>query len=218
MKKLFGKSQPEETKVNAPEVDQRVDIMIRGLGRTGGTVEEVTPESLIIGLMHDPTKGEQHPSEPEAIIEFTSLRGLYRQKGSARFDVNGGKKVRFLSAQEPELMQRREFVRVPVNISVGVSLKSGGFPLECDAINISGNGLLISTPQTGRSLDVGTPVFLSIPLYDKEGPINPRGMIVRDAGKGMRGVRFDHIGERDQERLVRFVMRQEREQRKRGTL
>lgn len=218
MKKLFGKSQPEEPKTNTPTVDQRVDIMIRGLGRTGGTVEEITDESVVIGLIVDPTRGEQPPSEPEAIIEFTGLRGLYRQKGSARFDVNGGTKVRFIAGEEPELMQRREFVRVPVNITVKVALKSGGFPLECDAINISGNGLLIGTPQTGKSLDIGTIVFLSIPLYDGQDPIAPRGMVVRDAGKGARGVRFDHIGERDQERLVRFVMRQEREQRKKGSL
>ena len=218
MKKLFGKSQPEEQKVGAPEVDQRVDIMIRGLGRAGGTVEEITDESVIIGLIFDPTKGEQPPTEPEAIIEFTGLRGLYRQKGSARFDVDGGKKVRFLWAEEPELMQRREFVRVPVNMSVSVSLKSGGFPLECDVINLSGSGILLGSPQSGRSLDVGTLVWLGIPLYDGQEPISPRGMVVRDAGKGLRGVRFDHIGERDQERLVRFVMRQEREQRKRGNL
>lgn len=216
MKKLFGKSEPEAPKTNTPEADQRVDIMIRGLGRTGGTIEEVTPESVIIGLIVDPTKGEQPPSEPEAIIEFTGVRGLYRQKGSARFDVNGGKKVRFISAEEPELMQRREFVRVPVNIGVSVSLKSGGWGVECDAINLSGNGILIGSPQTGNAPQIGTPVWLSIPLYDGQGPITPQGSVVRDAGKGSRGVRFDHIGERDQERLVRFVMRQEREQRKKG--
>jgi PilZ domain len=218
MKKLFGKSNAEEPKSATPTVDQRVDIMIRGLGRSGGTVEEVTPESVIIGLIFDPTKGEQPPSEPEAIIEYTGLRGMYRQKGSARFDVNGGKKVRFLSSEEPELLQRRQFVRVPVNTSVGVSVKSGGWPLDCDVINLSGNGLLIGPPQSGTSLDVGTVVWLSIPLYDGEEPITPSGMVVRDAGKGLRGIRFDHIGERDQQRLVRFVMRQEREQRKKGNL
>jgi hypothetical protein len=218
MKKLFGKSQPDDPKVSAPEVKQRVDINIRGLGRTGGAVEQVTPESMIIGLLVDPTIGVEPPTEPDAIIEFTGLRGLYRQKGSARFDVDGGQKVRFISTEEPELMQRRQFVRVPVNMSVKVSLKSGGWPLECDVVNLSGNGILIGRPDSGNPLDVGTLVWLSIPLFDGQDPITPRGMVVRDAGKGTRGVRFDHIGERDQERLVRFVMRQEREQRKKGSL
>jgi hypothetical protein len=218
MKKLFGKSEPEAPKAAGPEVDQRVDMLIRGLGRTGGTVREVTPESLTIALIVDPTKGEQPPSEPEAIMEFTGVRGLYRQKGSARFDMNGGTEVHFLPATEPELMQRRQFARVAVNIPVNVSLQSGGFPLECDALNLSGNGILLASSGTSGSLEVGTPVWLSIRLYDKEGSISAQGMVVRDAGKGARGVRFDHIGERDQERLVRFVMRQEREQRKKGNL
>ena len=218
MKKLFGKSEPEEPKAPIPEVDQRVDVMIRGLGRTGGKVQEVTPEAVVVGLLVDPTRGEQPPSQPEAVLEFTGTRGLYRQKGSATFDVNGGTKIRFIGSTEPELMQRREFVRVPVNIAVSVSLQSGGFPLECDAVNLSGNGILLGSPHGGRPLEVGTPVWLKISLYDGEGPIGPSGMVVRDGGKGMRGVRFDHIGERDQERLVRFVMRQEREQRKKGNI
>jgi hypothetical protein len=218
MKKLFGKSSVEESKSPAPEVQQRVDINIRGLGRTGGTVEQLTPEYLIIGLAVDPTGGATPPQAPDAIMEFTGLRGIYRQKGSARFDVDGGKKVRFLSAAEPELVQRREFVRVPVNITANVALKNGGFVLDCDVVNLSGNGILLGSPHGGKPLDVGSPVWLNVPLYDGQDPIAPRGTVVRDGGKGMRGVRFDHIGERDQERLVRFVMRQEREQRKKGNL
>jgi hypothetical protein len=218
VKKLFGKSRPEESQTPAPEVKQRVDLNIRGLGRTSGTVEEITPEAMMIGLIVDPTGGAEPPSEPDAIMEFTGLRGMYRQKGSARFDSNGGQKVRFVSTEEPELLQRREFVRVTVNITAQVSHKGGGLALDCDVVNLSGNGILLGSPHGGRSLDVGTPVWLSIPLYDGQNPITPRGSVVRDGGKGMRGIRFDHIGERDQERLVRFVMRQEREQRKKGNL
>ncbi|HEX4760647.1 MAG TPA: PilZ domain-containing protein [Thermoleophilaceae bacterium] len=220
MKKLFGKSQAAGPTSNTVTVDQRVDIKIRGLGRTGGTVEEITSEFVIVGLIVDPATAPGHggAGDTDAIIEFTGLRGLYRQKGAARFDLSNGKKVRFISDQEPELVQRREFVRVPVNVTVNVTLKSGGWPLECDALNLSGNGVLLEKPQSGKALDIGTLVWLSISLHDGQAPITPRGTVVRDAKKGARGVRFDHIGERDQERLVRFVMREERRQRKNGAL
>jgi c-di-GMP-binding flagellar brake protein YcgR len=149
------------------------------------------------------------------VLEYTALRGLYKQRGVARFDVNGDEAVRFVGGTEPELIQRREFVRVDVNIPVSVWLKDG-WPMEFDAMNLSGSGILLAPPSgKAKQLTIGMFLSLKIPLYDEKPAIEVRGSVVREAGRGAMGVRFDHISEADQERLVRYVARQEREQRRR---
>ena len=116
-------------------------------------------------------------------------------------------------------MQRREFVRVEVNIPVSVSLKDAPWPTDFDAVNLSANGVLLAAPSAGViRLGLGMFAWMKIPLYDGRDAIDVRGTVVREAQRGAVGVRFDHVNEADQERLVRFVMKQEREQRKRGVI
>ena len=215
--KLFARASADERRANAVEPKQRVDIKIRGVGRTSGHVAKVEDGSMVIDLVVSATAEAASLPEPDAVLEYTALRGLYRQKGVARFDVNGSGSVRFIGQEEPELVQRREFVRVDVNIPVTVSLKGDPWPTEFDALNLSGNGVLLSPPQGGAArLRMGMFVWLNIPLYDGKDPIEVRGTVVREAGRGAMGIRFDHISESHQERLVRYVARQEREQRKRS--
>lgn len=217
--KLFGRASSEEARGPGVEPKQRVDLKIRGVGRTSGEVDKVQDGSVVISLVVSPTSEARALQDPDAVLEFTGQRGIYRQKGIARFDVNGGSAVRFVSEQEPELVQRREFVRVDVNIPVSVTIKDNPWPTEFDALNLSGNGALLSKPQggTGR-LGVGMFVWMKIPLYDGKEPIEARGSVVREAGRGTMGVRFDHISEAHQERLVHYVAREERKQRKKGGL
>ena len=217
--KLFGRANAEARYGNAVMPQQRVEIKIRGVGRTSGNVEEVDDESVVIALVVDAGAHAASVDEADAVLEYTALRGLYRQKGLVRFNVNGTGSVRFVGQEEPELVQRREFVRVDVNTPVTVSMKDSPWPTEFDALNLSGNGVLLAPPKggTGR-LRVGMFVWLHIPLYDGEDPIEVRGTVVREAGRGAMGIRFDHISESHQERLARFVARQEREQRKRSGL
>jgi c-di-GMP-binding flagellar brake protein YcgR len=180
-------------------------------------VESVDDDSIVISLVVRATAEAAALDEPDAVLEYTLQRGLYRQKGSARFDVDGTAGVRFVPETQPELVQRRDFVRVTANIPVTVTVKDSAWPTEFDALNLSANGVLLSPPQggTGR-LKVGMFVWVRIPLYDGEEPIEARGTVVRDAGHGTAGVRFDHISERHQERLAHYVAREERRQRQKG--
>ncbi len=215
--KLFGRANAQEAQGPAVQPKQRVDLKIRGVGRTSGHVDKVDEGSVVISLVVTATAEAQRLQDPDAILEFTGQRGMYRQKGVARFDVNGGSAVRFVSEAEPELVQRRDFVRVDVNIPVSVSLKDNPWPTEFDALNLSGNGVLLSKPQGGTGkLTLGMFVWIKIPLYDGKEPIEARGSVVREAAGGTMGVRFDHISEAHQERLVHYVAREERKQRKKG--
>lgn len=215
--KLFGRASAQEPRPGGVAPKQRVDIKIRGLGRTSGHVQSVDDESIVISLVVRATAEAATLQEPDAVLEYTLQRGLYRQKGTARFDVDGTSSVRFLPETEPELVQRRDFVRVDVNIPVTVTIKDSPWPTEFDALNLSGNGALLSPPQGGvGQLKLGMFVWLRIPLYDGQEPIEARGAVVRDAGRGCMGVRFDHISERHQERLAHYVAREERKHRKKG--
>ena len=213
--KLFGRAKVAEQPGTGVAKNQRVEIKIRGVGRTSGLVKEVDGDAAMIALVVSATPEAIALEAPDAILEYTTLRGLYRQKGFASYPNRDT--LRFVGQEEPELVQRREFVRVDVNIPVSVSLKDAPWPTDFDALNLSANGILLAAPNAGViTLKLGMFVWMKIPLYDGKGEIDVRGTVVREAQKGAVGIRFDHINEGDQERLVRFVAREEREQRKRG--
>ena len=218
--KLFGRTNAQEDE-RQPGLDkkQRVELMIRGVGRTSGLVEEVEDDSVLVALVVSATEDALSLEAPDAVLEYTSLRGLYRQKGYASYSGHGGEKVRFVGDGQPELTQRREFVRVDVNMPVDVSLKEMPWPTSFDALNLSASGILLAGPTAGVTrLQLGTFLSMKIPLYDRKEAISVRGTVVREARRGSVGIRFDHINESDQERLVRYVMKCEREQRKRGAV
>ena len=218
--KLFGRTKPDaEQHGGRIDKNQRVEVKIRGVGRTSGMVKELEDDAILITLVVAATPDAMALEAPDAVLEFTTLRGLHRQKGYVSYVGQQGDTLRFVGQEDAELMQRREFVRVEVNIPVSVSLKDNPWPTDFDAINLSANGILLSAPTAGvMTLRLGVFVWMKIPLYDGNDPIDVRGTVVREAQRGAVGIRFDHIGERDQERLVRYVARQEREQRKRGAI
>jgi PilZ domain len=219
MKLFGGTKRGDERNGSALTANQRVEVKIRGVGRTSGQVAELDAESALIALVVAPTPDATALEEPDAILEYTTLRGLYRQKGHAMFNGDGGATLRFVGREEPELVQRREFVRVDVNIPVDVTLQGNPWPATFDALNLSANGILLAAPAAGvMTLKLGMFVWLKIPLYDGKDPIEVRGTAVREAHKGSVGIRFDHIAERDQERLARYVARQERRERSQGAL
>ena len=212
--KFFGRTKTAERPGTGVAKHQRVEIKIRGVGRTSGLVTEIDEDALLITLVFPGTPDAIALEAPDAILEFTTLRGLHRQKGFASYP--NADTLRFVGQEEPEFVQRREFVRVDVNIPVSVSLKDAPWPADFDALNLSANGVLLAAPSAGVvTLKLGMFVWMKIPLYDGKGEIDVRGTVVREAQKGAVGIRFDHINEGDQERLAHFVARQEREQRKR---
>jgi hypothetical protein len=196
---------------------QRVDLKIRGLGSTSGKVEMLIDNAVVITLVVDPGEDAALLQDPDAALEYPAHRGLYRQEGFARFE--SGASVRFISNQGPQLVQRRDFARVDVRIPVEVTVQNSGAAIY-QTLNVSANGLLLETSLYGADrLTLDTFVWLKIELGDdeqeEEGPIEARGTAVRDTGNGGIGIRFDHISEKHQERLVRFVFRAELEQRRR---
>lgn len=202
---------------NAVMPGQRVDLRISGFGSTSGNVEVLDDNSLVISLVVDPGDAIDGLGDPDAVLEYPAVRGLYRQEGFARFDGCASSSVRFVSNEPARLVQRRDFARVDVQMPVTVTLKDT-IPATYETLNVSANGLLLGPPPPGTpSLKLGMFAWLKMDLDDEEGePIEARGTAVREAGNGSVGIRFDHITETHQERVVRFVLRAELEQRRMG--
>jgi hypothetical protein len=179
-------------------------------------VDSVGEGSAGITLAVDPRFGDDSIGELGAVIEHTAARGLYCQPGELSFSP-GGLRVTFTPAGEPDLVQRREFVRLPVALTVHATLAADDTRVELHVVDLSASGVLVRQPDDAP-LEEGMTLWLSLPLDDGLPPIAPRGSVVRGTEAGSHGVRFDYIAESDQDRLARFVMREQLRLRREGKL
>ncbi len=214
IRRLLGR-RGDEPPAPAAERGQEVTVWIRGLGRTGGGVVVVTGQTAEIALAVDPRFGDDTVDTVDAMVEHTTPRGLHRQAGSVWFGASNH--VSFTPSEEASLVQRREFVRLPLHLEIRATVQGESSERELMAIDLSASGLLLGR-SPGADLDEGGTVWLSIPLDDGMPPITPRGAVVRGAEEGTHGVRFDYIADSDQERLARFVMREQLRLRREGKL
>jgi hypothetical protein len=214
IKRLLGRG-GDEPPAPAAGQGQEVTVWIRGLGRTGGGVLVVTGRSAEIALAVDPRFGDDTIDTADAMVEHTAPRGLYRQAGSVWFGARNH--VSFTPSEGASLVQRRDFVRLPLHLGVAATVQGEDAERELVAIDVSASGLLLGR-TAGAQLEDGDTVWLSIPLDDGMPPIGPRGTVVRGAEEGTYGVRFDYIADGDQERLARFVMREQLRLRREGKL
>ncbi|HEX6459510.1 MAG TPA: PilZ domain-containing protein [Thermoleophilaceae bacterium] len=212
--RLFGRGGAEPP-APAAGGGQEVTVWIRGLGRTGGEVVVISGRSAEIALAVDPRFGDDTIDTADAVVEHTAPRGLYRQTGSVWFGARNH--VSFTPSQEASLVQRRDYVRLPLHLTVGATLQGAAAERELVAIDVSASGLLLGR-TADAPLEEGNTVWLSIQLDDGMPPIAPRGTVVRGAEEGTRGVRFDYITDDDQERLARFVLREQLRLRREGKL
>lgn len=214
IRKLLGRKDEQVPPAVSPGWE--VTVWIRGLGRTAGTVAATTDHDAEITLAVDPRFGDDAISDQEAVVEYTAPRGLYRQPGSVRF-TSVESTVSFAPSGRPELVQRRDYVRVPLNLTVGATVASDDTPLELPVIDLSASGLLLGRTADAR-VEEGATLWLSVPIDDGEPSMAPRGRVVRGAEAGTHGVRFDYITDDDQERLIRFVLREQLRLRREGKL
>jgi hypothetical protein len=198
---------------------QHVRLTIAALGSVSGQVIEVAGDHLVISLFLD----ESHvmPDQldyDDVLLEYTAVRGLYRRRGSGRFDVGGVDTMRFLPAAEAELIQRRGFARVAVEVPVSVSIDDVNPPLLTESLDLSGSGARLQPPPAGEDhyLEPGRMVWLEISISEADQPIQARGSVLRELEDGSKGVHFDYIPDHDRDRLVRFLFERQRLMRQAG--
>jgi c-di-GMP-binding flagellar brake protein YcgR len=141
----------------------------------------------------------------EVGVEWATGRGIQRLIGT--LVVESRECVKVVVAGEAERIQRRSWVRIdavaPITVR-GVDEPVGG---ATTTLNVSGGGVLIKDLW---SLPLGLDVRIELEAEAGQPPIRALGRVVREAGKGEKGIRIDDIGRDDEERLIRYVRDRER--------
>jgi hypothetical protein len=193
-----------------PELRQDVVITLPDRTQYRGRISRVTPEEIVVVLMlvdaRDPLAlGDASPM----IVEYPAPRGLVRLEG--RGTVAAHDLVRFHHEGAVDIVQRRDFVRVRVVRPLSVArIGEDGMPerwADALTVNVSGNGLLASGPET---LAVGDAVAFRLTPADGEAPIAGRGRVARIGDDGQRGIAIEELDREARRLLVRFVFEQER--------
>jgi hypothetical protein len=147
---------------------------------------------------------ELDPIPPEtldpATLEYTSVRGVIRLQGEAHFEDQS--LVRFHIEGDPEVIQRRAYVRVHTPQEVRLGPAFADRPLQAHTIDISGGGMLLAGVST---LDIGDPIGFEMQLGCDPSPVQGVARVVRIDPDERRAVAFDEIDEGDRQRLIRFV-------------
>jgi PilZ domain len=145
----------------------------------------------------DQLDGEQ--LEP-ALLEYASARGMVKVRGQAVLQERD--LVRFNAVGDPEVLQRRDYVRVRAPQVVTLTADLVGEPLSTYAVDLSGGGMLLTAAQ---GLKPGAQVRFGIDLNDQEAPIEGSGRVVRISDDGELALVFEQISTIERQRLIRFV-------------
>jgi PilZ domain-containing protein len=173
-------------------------------------------EDLMLVLLVEPDPADPKrpklkgkPADP-LTLEFTSDYGVARFCGEVVLEERD--LIRFRIRDAPEVVQRREFVRVrspqPVVLAVTGTTTIG----SAYAVDVSGGGMLLSGAET---LLLNDKIRFRLHVDDESPPIKGRGRVVRVADGGQRALAFEQISQQDRERLIHFIFERQREARAR---
>ena len=178
---------------------EQLDALVVGVGE----------HEVVLALLLEATDPVRPGDVVEMELEFGGPRGLVTVRG--RGAVEEEDLVRFELGDEIEIQQRRDFVRVRVvrPLALAPIDEDGrvGAWINTLTVNISGNGLLASGPDT---LEPDTEVRFRLRLREGETPIHGTGVVARASDEGHRGIRYVELDEPDRRRLIAFIFERER--------
>jgi PilZ domain len=188
------------------EEGQQVVLKIGDLPGLEARLEQLTDDHALIGLFKPPEPPLAQIGEIEAVIESTTVRGLARLIGTMRQHEGQEDAVMLTFDKGPEVIQRRQFVRIDTTTPVTLT-RDDGSTVKTHSLNLSGAGLLLGGPS---DLQMDEPLKLDIEVGEDEPTIHARGRVVRETAEGHKGVRIEMIEEGDRERLIHFVFERQR--------
>lgn len=160
---------------------------------------------MLVLMLDDGEELDQAALEP-LVLEYVSVRGMVRFEGQAVLQERD--LVRFEVSAQPDVIQRREFVRVPSLQTVAVGDDETGDWIDTRAIDLSGGGMLLSGAD---ALELDSIVRFSLDLGRGVGEIQGRARVVRADEQGRRALVFEQISQEDRQRLIHFVFTRQRE-------
>ncbi len=143
-------------------------------------------------------------------IEFTSRSGRIRLEGEVTRE--GDEELRFSDVRAVEVLQQREYVRVPASRPTTVNNGVGGGWTSTFCVDVGGGGMRLAGPAT---LMVGAQVAFRLSTARGGAQISGSGTVVRIDRGGRPAICFDAISEGDHRRLMRFIFECERAERRR---
>lgn len=160
------------------------------------TFKRGTDVVLVVLVDADGHAPEDHLESAE--LQYNSVRGVVRLHGEAVFEDPS--LIHFRPDAEPEVTQRRSFVRVtapqPVTLDAGVGAH------YAYTVDISGGGMLLVGAD---ALTPGETVRFAVAIGPDDTPVEGRARVVRIRDDGKRALVFEQIDEDDRQRLIRFV-------------
>jgi hypothetical protein len=193
-------------RVRGVDEGERVSLLIGDLEPLDARIEELGDTYAILGLFRAPEPSLAEIGQIEGVIEATSARGLTRIVGTLSQHGNEPDACRLDFDEGPEVIQRRQFVRIETTTTVTLTREDGS-QNKTFTLNLSGAGLLLGGPA---DLQMEEQVVLDIDVGEDEPPIHARGRVVRLTREGHKGVRLELIEEGDRERLIHFVFERQR--------
>jgi hypothetical protein len=193
-------------RIRGIEEGQHVSLRIGDLEGLESRVEELHDTYAVVGLFKEPPVPLSELGVMEGVIEATSARGLARLVGTIRQHGYERDAVRMDFDQGPEVIQRRQFVRIEALTTVTIT-REDGRRQKTHTVNLSGAGLLLAGPD---DLQMDEPIRVDIDVGESEPPIHARGRVVRETREHHWGVRIEMIEEGDRERLIHFVFERQR--------
>jgi hypothetical protein len=195
-------------RVRGIEQGQHVKLLIGDLPAMDARIEDIADDHAIVGLFKEPEPPLEDIGPIQGIIEAAGPRGLTRLVGTLRQKGSEVDAARLEFDQGPEVIQRRQFVRIETTTNV-VLTREDGTKEKTYTLNLSGAGLLLGGPA---DLQMDELVKVDIEVGEEEPSVHARGRVVRETREGNKGVRIEMIEEGDRERLIHFVFERQRSQ------
>jgi hypothetical protein len=195
-------------RIRGLEEGQHVTLLIGDLAGLEARIEELADDHAIVGLFKPPEPPLEDIGPIQGIIEAAGPRGLTRLVGTLRQKGREVDAARLDFDQGPEVIQRRQFVRIETTTTVTVTREDGA-KNKTFTLNLSGAGLLLGGPA---DLAMDEAIKVDIDVGEEDPPIHARGRVVRETREGNKGVRIEMIEEGDRERLIHFVFERQRSQ------
>lgn len=158
---------------------------------------------MLVVLLDADTGVAPERTEP-VLLEYSSVQGLIRMHGEARLEQRD--LIRFSAIEAPEVLQRREFVRIDAPQPVQLT-DPGGTPIVTHAVDISGGGMLLRGLEHLRE---GEMLRFTLDLGPGEAPLEGRARVVRVDEDGHRGLVFEAISSAERQRLIHFIFDRQR--------
>lgn len=194
-----------------PERSDAVTIVRPSGERVQARIAERDGEQLLVALMFRVERPLDSRRLDELQLEFTNPRGRVRLQGTVTLEDR--ELLRFSALHSHELIQEREYVRVPSTRPVLVLTGTSQGTIQTYSVDLSGGGILLAGPST---LKVGEQVEFRLTIAKGAPPITGVGTVVRTDTQGRRALCFDEIAEGEHRRLVRFIFECQRAERRRG--